>query len=177
MLRVRTVGAFAGMIAALALSACESKETGPEATATDSIPATATPVAAATDAPGAARPLASFAGMDADGDGSVSSAEHAKASQTMFQMMDANQDGLVTAAEMDAARDAVGGSTALSSEKKIATIDGDGDGKLTLVEHVAGANAMFARMDANQDDRLDRAEWDKGHAMLNPMPSGPAKVG
>jgi hypothetical protein len=77
---------------------------------------------------------------------------------------------------MDAARDAVGGSTALSSEKKIATIDGDGDGKLTLAEHVAGSNAMFAGMDADKDDRLDRAEWDKGHAMLNPRPSGPAKV-
>lgn len=161
---------IAVVLAGLALTACNGKETGPEESASESIPATATPVAAATADPAAARPLASFAGMDADGDGFVSSAEHATASQTMFQMMDADKDGSVTTAEMDAARDAVGGSTALSSEKKIATIDGDGDGTLTLAEHVAGANAMFARMDANKDDRLDRAEWDKGHAALKPAP-------
>ena len=170
MIGVRTAGAIAAGIAALMLAGCNGKETGPEEAATDSIPATATPVAAATADPAAAKPLASFAGMDGDNDGFVSSAEHAKATQTMFQMMDADASGSVSVAEMDAARDAVGGSTALSSEKKIATIDGDGDGKLTLAEHVAGANAMFARMDANKDDRLDRAEWDKGHAGLKPSP-------
>ena len=172
MIRVRSAGAIAAGIAVLMLAGCGGKETGPEeAAATDSIPATATPVAAATADPAAAKPLASFAGMDGDGDGFVSSAEHAKATQTMFQMMDADANGSVSVGEMDAARDAVGGSTALSSEKKIATLDSDGDGKLTLAEHVAGANAMFAKMDANADDRLDRAEWDRGHAILKPSPA------
>ena len=164
--------AAAAGLAALALSGCGSKETGPEASDTAAAaPETASPVAAATADPGAAKPLASFAGMDADGDGFVSSAEHAKAAQTMFQMMDADKDGAVTVAEMDAARAAIGGSAALSSEKKIGTIDADSDGKLTLAEYVAGSNGMFAQMDANKDDRLDRAEWDTGHVVLKPAAS------
>ena len=161
--------AVATGLAALALAGCGSKETGPEASdSAAAAPETASPVAAATADPGAAKPLASFAGMDADGDGFVSSAEHAKAAQTMFQMMDADKDGAVTVSEMDAAQAAIGGSDALSSEKKIAVVDADGDGKLTLAEYVAGSNGMFASMDANKDDRLDRPEWDKGHAMLSP---------
>jgi hypothetical protein len=156
---------------ALALAGCGSKKTGPEAEdSAAAAPETATPVAAATADPGAAKPLASFAGMDSDGDGFVSSAEHAKAAQTMFQMMDADKDGAVTVVEMDAAQAAIGGSKALSSEKKIGTIDAAGDGKLTLAEYVAGSNGMFASMDADKDDRLDRAEWDQGHAMLSPTP-------
>ena len=46
--------------------------------------------------------------------------------------------------------------------------DGDGDGKLTLAEYVGGSNGLFARMDANKDTRLDRAEWDAGHALPAP---------
>lgn len=170
MTKARIAGALT-VLAALVLTGCGRKETGPEDNAAESAPATATPVAAAVDDPDAGQSLASFAGMDADRDGYVSSAEHAKAAQTMFQMMDADKDGAVTVAEMDAAQKAIGGSDALSSEKKIATIDGDGDGKLTLAEHVAGSNAMFAAMDADKDDRLSRAEWDKGHAMLSATPA------
>jgi len=159
-------------LAGLALSGCGgAKETGPEEDASvAAAPETAPSLPAAVDDPAAAKPLASFEGMDADGDGYVSSAEHAKAAQTMFALMDADKDGSVTVAEMDAAQTAIGGSSALSSEKKISTIDSDGDGKLTLAEYVAGSNAMFAEMDANKDDRLDHPEWDKGHAMLSPTP-------
>jgi len=165
---------MAAAFAALAVSGCGRKETGPEEDDTAaSAPATATPLPPAVENPAAAKPLASFEGMDADGDGFVSSAEHAKATQAMFQMMDADKDGGVTVAEMDAARKAIGGSAALSSEKKIATIDADGDGKLTLAEYVAGSNGTFADMDVNKDDRLDRAEWDKGHAVLTPKPEAP----
>ena len=56
-------------LAALALAGCDGKETGPEESASESIPATATPVVAATADPAAAKPLSSFAGMDSDGDG------------------------------------------------------------------------------------------------------------
>ena len=154
----------------LALSGCE-KETGPELATPDSAPETASPVPKATDDPAAVRPLASFAGMDDNGDGLVSSVEHAKAVQAIFTMMDADRDGLVTVAEMDAARDAVGGSTEVSSEKKIEAGDSDNDGRLTLAEFVGGANALFARMDLNNDDMLDRAEWDRGQATAFSTPN------
>jgi hypothetical protein len=172
MIKARMSGALTAFVL-LALAGCGEKETGPEEDAPVSAPATAGPVPAAIESPAAARPLSSFAGMDDDGDGYVSSAEHAKAAQTMFRMTDADRDGAVSVGEMDAAQMAMGGPAGVSSEKKIAQIDGDGDGNLTLAEYVAGSNAMFAQMDVNKDDRLDRAEWDKGPAMPGPD-GGPA---
>ena len=44
------------VLAGLALTACDGKETGPEESESESIPATATPVAAATPDPAAAKP-------------------------------------------------------------------------------------------------------------------------
>ena len=49
-----------------------------------------------------------FAKMDADGDGSVSAAEHAAAAQAMFDKADANHDGLVGHDEMMAAHASMG---------------------------------------------------------------------
>lgn len=173
-------------LAAAALTACDTKkETGPDEAAPQDAPQVAAPVVPAVVDPAAARPLESFSGMDVDSDGVVSSAEYAKAAQTMFRMTDADRDGSVTVAEMDAAERAVGGSAASgtampqaalpSSEKTIAVSDGDGDGQLTLAEYVGGSNGLFAKMDANADARLDRAEWDAGHAMPAPSATPSAK--
>ena len=162
---------LAAALFALAIAGCGTKkETGPDEAAPQDVPQIAAPVVPAMVDPAAARPLESFSGMDGDSDGFVSSAEYAKAAQTMFRLSDADRDGAVTVAEMDAAERAVGATgtsqTALpSSEKTIALSDGDGDGQLTLAEYVGGSNGLFARIDANTDARLDRAEWDAGHAV------------
>lgn len=177
---------FVAALAAAALSACDTKkETGPDEAAPQDVPQVATPVVPAVLDPAAVLPLESFTGMDTDSDGLVSSAEYAKAAQTMFRLTDADRDGSVTVAEMDAAERAVGGSKAIrsdapqaalpSSEKTIAVSDGDGDGQLTLAEYVGGSNGLFARMDANADARLNRAEWDAGHAMPAPGATPSAK--
>jgi len=109
-----------------------------------------------------------FKSMDTDGDGAVSSAEHAAGAQKMFTKMDANHDGAVTAAEMDAAWAAKGkGDKAakmkMSSADKIKEIDTDGDGKLSAAEHAAGSQKMFAAMDANGDGKVTEAEMQAGH--------------
>ena len=149
--------------AAIALAGCGAKETGPEAQDTAATaPVVATPVPPAVADPGATKPLLSFAGMDADGNGVVTSAENAKASQTIFQAMDLDKDGAVTLAEMDSARDAIGQRPELSSEKLIEAADSDHDGKLTLGEWVAASNARFARFDTDKDDSLTLAEWQAG---------------
>ena len=161
----------------LVLSGCDAKETGPEAQNTAATaPAVATPVPPVIANPAATRPLLSFAGMDADGNGLVTSAENAKASQTIFQAMDLDNDGAVTLTEMDAARDAIGERPEFSSEKLIEAADSDHDGKLTLGEWVAASNARFARFDANKDDALTLAEWQTGVAAEMPpsAPSSPA---
>jgi Ca2+-binding EF-hand superfamily protein len=109
-----------------------------------------------------------FDRMDLDRDGRVTAREHSLSVRTMFAAMDANRDGRVTATEMDAAQSQVGNrrADALSSAEKIRAVDRNGDGLLTIGEHVSGAKAMFARMDANRDGHLDRGEHHAGHAVL-----------
>lgn len=161
-------------LSTMALGGCDRKETGPE---TGDTTATAPPVATqmppAVADPGATKPLLGFAGMDADGNGVVTSAENARASQAVFQAMDADKDGAVTLAEMDAARNAIGERAEFSSEKLIEAADADRDAKLTLGEWVAGANARFAAFDADKNEALTLAEWQAGIAAE--APAAPAR--
>src|SRR5690349_3419868 len=72
-----------------------------------------------------------FKAMDTNGDGQVSSAEHAAAVTKMFDEMDANKDGFVTAAEMDAMHAKSGmHDMGMKSGEKIGKMDKDGDGKM-----------------------------------------------
>jgi Ca2+-binding EF-hand superfamily protein len=113
---------------------------------------------------------ASFEGMDLDHDGRISASEHTAAARRMYATMDRNADGKVSAAEMDAAQVAVTGRKpqrgAMGSVEKIRSIDQNGDRVLSAAEHEAGSTMMFARMDANKDGKLSRAEFDQGHAAL-----------
>jgi Ca2+-binding EF-hand superfamily protein len=113
---------------------------------------------------------AQFKAMDANGDGRLSPAEHARGAKKMFDMMDANKDGKVTATEMDAAHEKVTGKKAgdeeLSSAEKIKVVDKDGDGILTAGEHASGSKSMFNRMDADKDGFLSNAELAAGHARM-----------
>ena len=104
-----------------------------------------------------------FKMMDANGDGKISQAEHAAAAKKMFTECDTNSDGIVTAAEMDtamAARSEAMGKHDKSSAAKIKEIDQDGDGQLTVAEHEAGTEKMFAKMDKDGDGSLSKAECD-----------------
>ena len=105
-----------------------------------------------------------FKMMDTDGNGSISSAEHAAGVTKMFTEMDADKDGFVSATEMDA-RHAAKGDKAMkmSSADKIKSLDTDGDGKLSAAEHDAGAAKMFTDMDGDKDGSLSKAEMDMGH--------------
>src|SRR5262245_56449009 len=123
---------------ALALCACQRKEAtettettpppaatapAPEATppATETTPPATTPAPMPDEAAAGATTSADtrFATMDTNGDGSISSDEHAKGADSMFKSMDANSDGFVTADEMDASRKAMGGEMGMSSADKI----------------------------------------------------------
>lgn len=113
--------------------------------------------------------------MDANGDGSVTAAEHAAGAKAMFGKLDANGDGYVTAAEMDAAHAAKDKSRdmdRMSSADKIKAIDTNGDGRLSAAEHEAGARSMFAKGDANGDGSLDAGEMQAAHRMMKQHGSG-----
>jgi Ca2+-binding EF-hand superfamily protein len=103
--------------------------------------------------------------MDTNGDGQISSAEHAAGVTKMYAGMDANKDGEVTASEMDAYSASKGGSSMkMSSADKIKTMDTNGDGKLSASEHDTGANAMFAKMDTDGNGSLSQSEMAAGHS-------------
>lgn len=119
--------------------------------------------------PAAAAPAGQVrpASVDADGDGSVSAQEHERAAKLMFQRLDVNGDGSVGAAEMDARLPGAGGGNAsaqVTSAERIKLLDSDGDGLLSQAEHGAGAQRMFAQLDANQDGRVSPEEHEAARA-------------
>jgi Ca2+-binding EF-hand superfamily protein len=114
--------------------------------------------------------------MDTNGDGKISREEHAAGAQTMFNKMDANHDGIVTPDEMTAAHPQPKSSKLkfwekkdkeeLSAAEKISVIDTNGDGRISRIEHEAGSEKMFIRMDANDDGFLSKEEFEEGHKVL-----------
>ena len=115
-------------------------------------------------------PLASFASMDADADGSISGSEHEDAAKRMFEEMDANDDDKVTAEEMDAAQERITGGGPypgdLSSEAKMVPYDTNGDGVISDSEHAIGAAGQFTKMDADRDGALSPGELEAGRAAI-----------
>ena len=120
-----------------------------------------------------ANPGAKFKAMDSNGDGLVSSTEHAQAVRQMFADMDANHDGNVTVAEMDA-RHAMKGDKGqagrlaggMSSADKIGKMDTNDDGMLSAAEHEAGAQSKFSEMDTDGNGSLSAQEMAAGHASM-----------
>jgi Ca2+-binding EF-hand superfamily protein len=110
-----------------------------------------------------------FSRMDANKDGKLSAAEHAKGSKDLFQIVDANGDGKITVAEMDRVQPEApaGAPNSLSSSEKIKALDTDGDGQLTALEHASGTRELFTQMDVNSDSALSIEELRAGHSQFS----------
>jgi Ca2+-binding EF-hand superfamily protein len=108
--------------------------------------------------------------MDKDGDGKISSAEHADGTKAMFTKMDGNKDGQVTAAEMDTMHDSMkdkGHATARTdggpNDQKMAdkkAYDDAGTGK--SMPKMMSSEQKIAKMDTNNDGKLSAAEHSAG---------------
>ena len=59
-----------------------------------------------------------------------------------------------------------GNSDKQSHEAMFKKMDSNGDGKVTRVEHTAGAKLMFANMDASKDGKVTAAEMTAAHAKM-----------
>lgn len=96
--------------------------------------------------------------MDRDGDGRVSSGEHADAAKAAFDALDADRDYYVDAAEMETANGNQPVAHRLSGDERLKPLDGDGDGELSPDEHAGRAEAGFKARDADDDGFLDLRE-------------------
>jgi Ca2+-binding EF-hand superfamily protein len=109
---------------------------------------------------------AKFQSMDTNGDGKVSSDEHAAYSTSKFEKMDANSDGKVTVSEMESAHEKMGGKEGrtekMSSTEKLKMMDTNGDGSITSEEFTASAKTKFDKADANGDGYLTKQELKSG---------------
>jgi Ca2+-binding EF-hand superfamily protein len=145
---------------------------GPEEQDTRTTAPVVAPAPAVTAVPPTVHPLSDFATLDANHDGRISSAEYARAAQSLFEMIDMEHDGTVTLQELEAARGVLGDLDGLDPKRILALADADQDGKLTLGEWMAFNNARFDRIDANDDGFIDRAEWNAPH----PAPPEPSAI-
>lgn len=100
-----------------------------------------------------------FARADTDGDRLISLEEFQTGVSTRFATLDADGDGLVTPAEMVAQRERAREERAA---QRMARIDTNEDGALSLDEMTAASEARFARMDRNDDGALERREVRRG---------------
>ena len=142
----------------------------------------AVPSAFAESHPGKHTPEGMFKAADTNSDGKVSRAEHVAGGKKMFAETDANSDGTVTLVEMTAAhakmktemapksdRPLKADKVALEEKSPAAMIkmhDKDGDGQLSAAEQVAGCDAMFTKMDTNNDNSLSKDECKEGDKMV-----------
>lgn len=115
-----------------------------------------------------ANDAAKFDRFDSDGDGNVTSTEHADAARAMFSAMDTDTDQRVTAAEMKAyhAQSGKPETGGLTAEAKISQVDENRDGVVSANEHETASRAKFAEMDNNNDGALSQSEFDLGHTQL-----------
>lgn len=101
--------------------------------------------------------------LDTDGDGELSKAEIAKASQSLMTL-DKNKDGVINPEEMrpEFGRGGPGGRGGpdMSGEvvERIFGFDANQDGKLTADELPERMKSLLERADANKDGVLDRQE-------------------
>jgi Ca2+-binding EF-hand superfamily protein len=114
-----------------------------------------------------------FTKMDANGDGLVTAAEMDAANPMMKHRKDAtaarNEDGHDKENAADKSYDQnskMHGGRMMSSSEKIATMDTNGDGKLSAAEHAAGAKQMFSKMDKDADGTLTAQELREGHRVM-----------
>jgi len=118
----------------------------------------------------------SFAELDSDGDGSLSTAEIQARADARFAAMDSNGDGVISADENAAA---MAQKAAERAEMRFARLlewrDADGDGALSQLEMGDNrAERVFSRADANSDGMISAEEYEQA---LERGPRGGQKRG
>lgn len=174
-------------------AAAQSMQPAPAAQPTQQTPATpatppATPATAQTSAtpapPAAPMPMATpapmspeqrvdseFQSLDRDGDGRVSSSEHAAAAKARFDAMDADRNYKVSASEMSSASPDTSVSAQIAGTQRGAQpVDANANGELSPEESRLEAEAEFRARDVNGDGNLSADEMKAGSGVTATRP-------
>lgn len=109
-----------------------------------------------------------FAAWDRNDDNALSLDEFSAEARSSFDAMDADRNGNLTAAEMDAADAQSEGE--MSAAQKIALLDDNEDGILSIDEYQADVEKRFGFIDANDDDSVSPDELRSGWSVPVPTP-------
>jgi Ca2+-binding EF-hand superfamily protein len=108
-----------------------------------------------------------FADMDGNNDGHVSSSEYEAYASRSFDRIDGNHDGQVTVEEIHAY---VGinpghaaGPSQLSAATRIQRRDTNGDGVISRTEYTMAAGSRFQELDRDHNNQLTRQELAAGY--------------
>jgi Ca2+-binding EF-hand superfamily protein len=106
--------------------------------------------------------------LDTNGDGILDNGEFTNGTGKGFTDLDRDSDGFVTKEEMDAAGAELSESQGSDSflgkaagfllNRLLLTMDDNKDGQVSKAEFTKGCEAMFTKLDANQDSQINKDE-------------------
>lgn len=115
-------------------------------------------------------PLERFAQADSNHDGLVGRQEFLAARAARFEQMDRDRDGYLADSDMPRfMRSDAGRMRKFHAAQQMA--DSDGDGRISHAEFIAAGARMFALVDANHDQVIDKAELQQATDRLGALAS------
>lgn len=115
-----------------------------------------------------------FARFDANNDGRVSREEFASGNAPAFERLDLNKDGVVTG---DEAQAVAARARTEASNRAMAALDANSDGRVSRDEFVNADRDRFDRLDANKDGRISREEAAQAMRAMRNRAGGPGRQG
>ena len=108
-----------------------------------------------------------FADMDGNNDGHVSSSEYEAYTARTFDRIDGNHDGQVTLDEIHAYvginPNHAAGPSQLNAATRIQRRDTNGDGVISRTEYTMAATSRFQELDRDHNNQLTRQEFSLGY--------------
>jgi Ca2+-binding EF-hand superfamily protein len=93
-----------------------------------------------------------FSKIDANKDGKISKQEYMDATAATFRKLDKNKDGFLTKDELKVL-------DKIDAQRFLKEVDINKDGKISQDEFNKAAEKRFKFLDKNNDDFIDRKEW------------------